>query len=106
VKAQCSTTNDMLVTRLDRRFAHFELMNAFGIMYPGFWMQLDVDSTFCFHFAMIKKRYYETKKVRLSLLQVIEHLNANNLDLHASIFKLTMKSQAPKAMAELLTRIQ
>jgi hypothetical protein len=69
-------------------------------------MQLDVDSIFSFHFAIVKKCYYETKKVRPLLLQVIEPLNVNILDLHASIFKLMMKSQTPKAMAELLTIIQ
>jgi len=55
--------------------------------------------------VIIKKCYYETKKVRLSLLQVIEPLSANILDLQGSIFKFTMKSQAPKAMGELLTKI-
>jgi len=49
---------------------------------------------------MIKKHYWKTKKVRSSLLQVMEPLNANILGLQASIFKLTMKSQAPKAMGE------
>jgi hypothetical protein len=48
----------------------------------------------------IKKNYYETKKVRPSLQQVVEPLNANILGLEASIFKLIMKSQAPKAMGE------
>jgi len=51
-------------------------------------MQPDVDSTFSLHFGIIKKCYYETKKVKPSLLQVIEPLNANILDLQASIFKL------------------
>jgi hypothetical protein len=63
-------------------------------------MQPNVDSTFSFHFVIIKKNYYETEKVRPSLQQVVESLNANILGLEASIFKLIMKSQAPKAMGE------
>jgi hypothetical protein len=38
--------------------------------------------------------------VRPSLLQVVEPLSANILGLKASIFKLIMKSKAPKAMGE------
>jgi hypothetical protein len=38
--------------------------------------------------------------VKHSLLQVVEPPDANILDLQMCIFKLTMKTQAPKAMAE------
>jgi hypothetical protein len=38
--------------------------------------------------------------VKLSLLQVAKNLDVNLLDLHMCKFKLTMKMQAPKAMAK------
>jgi hypothetical protein len=42
--------------------------------------------------AIIKKHYCETKRVKPSLLQVAELLDANILDLQMCIFKLTMKT--------------
>jgi hypothetical protein len=38
--------------------------------------------------------------VKPSLLHVVKPLDANFLDLQICIFKLTMKTQAPKVMAE------
>jgi hypothetical protein len=70
-------------------------MNALGIVYPEFWMQPDVDLFFSLHMAVIKKHYCETNKVKPSLLHVAEPL-----DLQMFIFKFTMKTQVPKAMAE------
>jgi hypothetical protein len=58
----------------------FELLNALGIVYPQFWMQLDVDFSFSLHIDEIKKHYCELKKVKPSLVQVVEPLNANMLD--------------------------
>jgi hypothetical protein len=91
----------MCVTKLDQPFANSKLMNALGIMYPQFYMQLDVDYAFSFHFAIIKKHYCEIKEVRPSLLHVKKYYKCQyKLDLQASTFKLTMKSQAPKVMSE------
>jgi hypothetical protein len=50
MKTQCSAITNMLVTKLDQHFANSKLMNALGIVYPQFWMQLDVDCVFP-HFA-------------------------------------------------------
>jgi hypothetical protein len=48
--------------------------------------------------VIIKKHYCEVKEVKPSLLQVAKPLDANILDLQMCIFKLTIKTQAPKAM--------
>jgi hypothetical protein len=57
-------------------------------------------SLFFLHMAIINKHYCEAKKVKPSLLQVAEPLDANLLDLQMCIFKFTMKTQAPKAMTK------
>jgi hypothetical protein len=46
MRGQYSTTIDMLIIELDQQFMNSELMNAIGIMYPQFWIQLDVDLSF------------------------------------------------------------
>jgi hypothetical protein len=90
----------MFIIKLDQHFVDFKLMNALDIMYPQFWMQLDVDYSFSLHMAIIKKHYSQAKKVKPSLLQVVKPLDVNILDLHMCIFKFTMKTQVPKAMVE------
>jgi hypothetical protein len=56
-------------------------MNALGIVYPQFWMQLDVDFFSSLHIEDNKKHYCELKKVKPSFVQVVEPLNANMLNL-------------------------
>jgi hypothetical protein len=38
MKGQCFIVANMLIIELDQHFVDFELMNAFGIVYPQFWM--------------------------------------------------------------------
>jgi hypothetical protein len=90
----------MFIIELDWCFVDFKLMNALGIVYPQFWMQPYVDFSFSLHMVIIKKHYYKAKRVKLSLLQVVKPLDVKLLDLQMCIFKLTMKTQAPKAMAK------
>jgi len=45
-------------------------MNALGIVYSQFWMQLDVEFFFSLHIEHIKKHYCELKKVKPSFVQV------------------------------------
>jgi len=71
-----------------------------GIVYPQFWMQLDADLSFSLHMVVGKKHYCEAQRVKPSLLQVAKPLDVNILDLQMCIFKLTMKTHAPKAMAK------
>jgi hypothetical protein len=80
MKGQCFTVSNMLVTELDQCFVDYNLMNAFDIVYPQVWIQPAVDFSFSLHMAIIKKHYYQAKKVKPSLLQVVEPLDVNILD--------------------------
>jgi hypothetical protein len=71
----------MFIIQLDRCFVDFELMNTLGIIYPQFWMQLDVGFSFSLHIDDIKKHYCELKKMKPSLVQVAEPWNVNMLNL-------------------------
>ncbi len=100
VRGQCFVVISMLVTELDWHFVDSKLVNAFDIVYPQLWMQLDVDFSFSLHMFIIKKHYFQAKRVKPSLLQVVKPLDVNILDLQMCIFEFTMKTQAPKAMVE------
>ncbi len=90
---------NILITQLDPQFVNSEL-NVFGIVYSQFCMYSNAYLSFSLHMAIIKKHYCEAKKVKPSLVQVAEPLDVTILDLQMCIFKLTMKTQAPKAMVE------
>jgi hypothetical protein len=81
VKGECFAETNMLIIKLDRHFVDSKLMNALDIVYPQFWMQPNVDFSFSLHMAIIKKHYCQAKRVKPSLLQVVEPLDANILDL-------------------------
>ena len=106
VKGQCTSAAEMLVAELSRRFPDSDLMNALGIVFPQFWLQPNVDELFPLHLKTLKSHFCETKSVNKGtekepvLSQVSEPLDARNLDLQTSLFKLTMKSHAHSAMAE------
>jgi hypothetical protein len=100
VKGKCSNVIEMFVGKLEMCFPNCELMNALNIMYPQFWMHLGVNISFSFHFSIFKKHFCELTNVKLLLLEISELLNANILDLHMSMFKLIVKTQAPKAMVK------
>jgi hypothetical protein len=102
VKGQCSNAIEMFIGKLEMCFQNSELMNALSIIYPQFCMHLDATISFSFHFGILKKHYRELKNVKLLLLESSKLLNANILDLQMSMFKLIVKTQAPKTMAESL----
>ncbi len=58
-----------------------KLINALGIVYHQFWMQPNVELPFSLHLSVIKKHYCQLKRVKPSLDQVVEPLNANILDM-------------------------
>ncbi len=69
-------------------------------MYLQFWMSPDANVYFSLHLNVIKKHNCELKQMKPSLDQVARPLNANLLNMQQSMFKLTMKTQATKAMAK------
>ncbi len=106
VKAQCSIVIDMIITKLNRHFVDSKLMNVFGITYPQFWMQPNVDFSFSLHINAIKRHYCELKKVKPSLDQVVKPLNVNNLYLQQSMLEFIMKAQHPRPWLNLLMSIK
>jgi hypothetical protein len=46
VKKQCSSATQRLIEELDQRFPSQEIMNAIDIIYPQFWLQLEVKHDF------------------------------------------------------------
>lgn len=98
VKAQCTTAFNLLVTKLEQRFPNHGLMNALGIIYPQYWLQLDCESTFAIHLSVIKQHYYTPKQLDASNSWVYESLSRDTLDIQSSLFKMTMKTQASKVM--------
>jgi len=81
-------------------------MNAFGIAYPQFWMQPSVDFSFSLHINVIKKHYFESKKVKPSLDQVVKPLNVNILYLQQSMLNVIMKVEHPRPWLNLLMPIK
>jgi hypothetical protein len=63
-------------------------------------MHLNVNFSFFVHLGNIKKYYHQPKNVKPSLFKISKPLNDKILDLQMSMIKLTMKMQAPKAMAK------
>lgn len=62
-------------------------------------MQLECESTFVNHLALINWYYYIFKKVDIDDEWVSESFSGETLDLHNSLFKLTMKNQGFKVVA-------
>jgi len=82
------------------KVSNHELKNALGIIYPQYWLQLDCESTFVNHLSLIKQHYYISQKPSVESKWVFNAFSREILDLQTSFFKLTMKNQASKAMAE------
>jgi hypothetical protein len=66
VKVYYIATCVLLVLELVWTFLDHELMNVLGIIYPLYWLQLDYESTFVDHFALIKHHYCIAKKVGIN----------------------------------------
>jgi hypothetical protein len=64
---------DLLMFELEWRFLNHELMNAFKIIYSQYWLQLDCESTFVDHLALIKWHYYISKKLVLMENEFMGH---------------------------------
>jgi len=61
VKDQCISITKGLITKLDRRFLAQDLMNAIGIIYLQYWLQLEVVSMFLDHLQILKTHYCHAK---------------------------------------------
>ncbi len=54
MKRQCQKTTTQLITKLQGRFPTQDLMDALGVVYPQYWLQLKLERRFNVHLAIIK----------------------------------------------------
>jgi hypothetical protein len=69
-------------------------MGSFRVVYPQFWLSLNVDGSFQQHLNVIKFVYYVHKKHGLagSGIWIPLMLDPTTLDMQHSLFVLTMKN--------------
>jgi hypothetical protein len=53
-----TTVIEFLVQELTTRFSTFHLMDAMGIYYLEYWLQVDVEENFNHHLMLTKSHYY------------------------------------------------
>ncbi len=95
MKRQCE---EQLVTKLQGRFLAQTLMNAFGIVYPQQWLQLESETRFVVHLAILKDALCQPKKLGLDELLDLGLFLATAFDLQRSLFVITMKNNSKLVM--------
>ncbi|KAG0572340.1 hypothetical protein KC19_VG086600 [Ceratodon purpureus] len=60
---------EKLIYELEARFPSSELVDAFGIVYPQYWLAADADDNFVRHLSVIKDHYGQVKKYALMQLE-------------------------------------
>jgi hypothetical protein len=55
VKDQCAAATEMLISQLDKRFPHCDIMEALGVVFPQYWLQDNCDDLFVIHLQVIKE---------------------------------------------------
>jgi hypothetical protein len=53
----CTEITQSLIDELDSRFPSHEVLDAFGILYPQYWVQEGTEDSFPHHHAVLKKQY-------------------------------------------------
>jgi len=97
VQMQCSQVakvND----RLEKWFPTHDVMDVSTVVYLQYWLKSTCESSFPTHMDVLKKFYYQFKKLGSSQTWIPLDLNANILDLQTSFFKLTLMSNVQWAM--------
>jgi hypothetical protein len=71
-----------LIQELEIGFLAHGVMDALGIVYPQYWLQVDYETSFLKHLAMIKITFCSNKTQLLDGVETFVHevLNANDLD--------------------------
>jgi hypothetical protein len=100
----CTEVAQALSDELDRRFPHQEVLDAFGIIYPQYWMQEGADESFHKHLDILKQFYCGDRKLNNGKedgkpYSVPEMLNASSLDTQQGLFKVSMKANCETACA-------
>ena len=98
-----------LILELQGRFPTSTLMDAFGFIYPQYWLTLEADENFERHLSIIKEHYghkklYESKASKKKQPITEEEkfvppiLSIYVLDEHSLMFKIAMKGNCHAAM--------
>jgi hypothetical protein len=86
---------------LGSRFPAAEVMDAFGIVYPQYWSERDADANFDRHLKVLKTHYGHGKSFSTASFpegSLDPVLSLANLDMQATLFKITMKEVGPRMM--------
>lgn len=100
VKQQCTNAAEGLISELRRRFSAHEVMNACGIIYPQYWLRVDVDVLFPLHVNILEAVLCVAKPVGGDGRCMAPLLDGQALDMQSSSFKLTMVHNAEDVLAE------
>jgi hypothetical protein len=90
---------------MDARFPQHDLLDAFGIIYPQFWMQEDVEEAFQQHLSVLKAFYCIAREVNggRPLIEggdcftAPELMSASKLEVQQGLFKVTVRTNAQAA---------
>jgi len=83
---------ESLIKELERCFLAQEFMNATMIIYPKYWMALDVETTFPSLLALFKPHFCHLKIIVPFRVVVGPSLDSSLFDQQASFFMITMKT--------------
>ncbi|KAG0595418.1 hypothetical protein M758_UG165000 [Ceratodon purpureus] len=97
VQSLCSHIADALIEELDIRFPANHVMDSLGIVFPQYWLQDNVDSSFSAHLSILKD-FFATPKPCVNLERdgdwVPQLLSSADLDSQMAMFKMAMKSNS------------
>ena len=60
-----------MLEELDARFPAVAMLDAFGVVYPHYWLQGDCESIFRKHLSLIKEFYGEPKYTIRDNVQIV-----------------------------------
>ena len=88
---------EALIAELETRFPTNHIMHFFGIIFPEYWLQDNVDMSFSLHLAILKATFYQPKLVVDAIgdgTWVSSLLSASALNEQMAMFKMAMKSNS------------
>ncbi len=96
-----------LCDELDRRFPQHELLDAFGIIYPQYWLQDGAIDTFTQHLSVLKEYFCYSRLVNKGEplheggqpFIAAEMLDGGKLNMQQGLFQVTMKANCEVACA-------
>jgi len=89
-----------LINEVDNRFSHYALLDAIGIVYPQYWLQLQCEENFAKHLEFLKAWYCEPTMLGFGESSYVVHPLLDHWQLHVKqgMFQLCMKNNSKVAM--------